>query len=36
MIEIKKHDGPARLGKYSEMETPAIVGKEQFFKYPKR
>ncbi len=28
MIEIKKHDGPARLGKYSEMETPAIVGKE--------
>ncbi len=24
MMEIKMHDGPARLGKYSEMETPAI------------
>jgi 7-cyano-7-deazaguanine tRNA-ribosyltransferase len=26
MIEIKMHDGPARLGKYSEMKTPAIFG----------
>ncbi len=25
MMEIKMHDGPARLGKYSEMETPAMV-----------
>ena len=25
MIEIKIHDGPARLGKYSEMVTPAII-----------
>jgi 7-cyano-7-deazaguanine tRNA-ribosyltransferase len=27
MMEIKMHDGPARLGKYSEMVTPAIVKK---------
>ena len=25
MMEIKMHDGPARLGKYSEKETPGII-----------
>jgi predicted RNA-binding protein len=28
MIEIKMHDGPARLGKFSEKETPAIIDSE--------
>jgi predicted RNA-binding protein len=26
MMEIKIHDGPARLGKFSEKNTPAIIG----------
>jgi 7-cyano-7-deazaguanine tRNA-ribosyltransferase len=29
MMEIKMHDGPARLGKYSEIETPAIIKVEK-------
>lgn len=28
MMEIKMHDGPARLGKYSGIETPAIIEEE--------
>ena len=30
------HDGPARLGKFSEKETPAIIDVRKFFKHIKR
>jgi len=32
MMEIKMHDGPARLGKFSEKETPAIIRIEDSLK----
>jgi 7-cyano-7-deazaguanine tRNA-ribosyltransferase len=32
MMEIKMHDGPARLGKFSEKETPAIIPIENSLK----
>ena len=32
MMEIKMHDGPARLGKFSENETPAIIQIEDSLK----
>ena len=32
MMEIKMHDGPARLGKFSEKETPAIIQIEDSLK----
>lgn len=32
MIEIKMHDGPARLGKYNETDTPSMIYKSESIK----
>jgi hypothetical protein len=32
MLEVKRHDGPARLGNYEKLKTPAIFKPNAEFK----